>query len=108
MSFNVQRHLVCEIHVAIKWVIYFSAALFVTRIHTALLSILRTRGAQQGSVPMVTGTAAREYALRQSGRRQPDANVFRRLEQRLRETGSGTPTAHMRENLSAECSDVSQ
>jgi hypothetical protein len=39
------------------------------------------------------GTAAREYALRYSGGRHPDANVFRRLEQRLRETGSVTPTA---------------
>jgi hypothetical protein len=38
------------------------------------------------------GTAAREYALRYPGRRHPDANVFR-LEQRLRETGSVTPTA---------------
>jgi hypothetical protein len=39
------------------------------------------------------GTAAREYALRYPGRRHPDANVFRRLEQGLRETGSVTPTA---------------
>jgi hypothetical protein len=39
------------------------------------------------------GTAAREYVLRYPGRRHPDANVFRRLEQRLRETGSVTPTA---------------
>jgi len=41
------------------------------------------------------GTAAREYALRYLGRRHPDANVFRRLEQRLRETGSVNPTAHV-------------
>jgi hypothetical protein len=39
------------------------------------------------------GTAARKYALRYPGRRHPDANVFRRLEQCLRETGSVTPTA---------------
>jgi hypothetical protein len=39
------------------------------------------------------GTAAREYALRYPGRHHPDANVFRRLEQRLRETGSVTPVA---------------
>jgi hypothetical protein len=39
------------------------------------------------------GTAAREYALRYPGRRHPDANVFRRLEQRFRETGSVTTTA---------------
>jgi hypothetical protein len=38
------------------------------------------------------GTAAREYALRYPGRRRLDANAFRRLEQRLRETGSVTPT----------------
>jgi hypothetical protein len=39
------------------------------------------------------GTAAREYAIRYTGRRHPDANLFRRLQQRLRETGSVTPTA---------------
>jgi hypothetical protein len=39
------------------------------------------------------GTAAREYAVRYPGRRHPDANVFRRLEQRLHETGRVTPTA---------------
>jgi hypothetical protein len=39
------------------------------------------------------GTAAREYALHYPGRCHPDANVFRRLAQRLRETGSVTPTA---------------
>jgi hypothetical protein len=38
------------------------------------------------------GTAAREYALCYPGRRHPDADVFRRLEQRLYETGSVTPT----------------
>jgi hypothetical protein len=38
------------------------------------------------------GTAAQEYALRYPGRRHPDTNVFRRLEQRLLETGSVTPT----------------
>jgi hypothetical protein len=41
------------------------------------------------------GTAARECALRYPGRRHPDANVFRRLEQRLRETGRVTSTAHV-------------
>jgi hypothetical protein len=39
------------------------------------------------------GTAAREYVLHYPGRRHPDANVFQRLEQRLRKTGSVTPTA---------------
>jgi hypothetical protein len=39
------------------------------------------------------GTAAREYALRYSDRRHPDANVFRRLERRLHETGNVTPKA---------------
>jgi hypothetical protein len=39
------------------------------------------------------GTAARQYAIRYPGRRHPDANEFRRLEQRLRETGSVTPAA---------------
>jgi hypothetical protein len=33
------------------------------------------------------------YALRHLGRRHPSVNVFRLLEQRLRETGSVTPTA---------------
>jgi hypothetical protein len=32
------------------------------------------------------GTAAREHLLCHLGRRHPDANVFRRLEQRLRQT----------------------
>lgn len=39
------------------------------------------------------GTAARN-ALSYPGRRHPDANLFRRLEQRLRETESVAPTAH--------------
>jgi hypothetical protein len=36
------------------------------------------------------GTATREYGLHYFGRCHPDA-VFRRLEQRLRETGNVTP-----------------
>jgi hypothetical protein len=39
------------------------------------------------------GTAASEYALNYLGRRYTHANVFMRLEQRLREKGSLTPTA---------------
>jgi hypothetical protein len=39
-----------------------------------------------GACNCQAGTAAREYALRYPGRRHPDASVFRRLEQRLRET----------------------
>jgi hypothetical protein len=46
-----------------------------------------------GAINSQAGTAAWEYALRYPGRRHPDANVFRRFEQRLRETGSVTPTA---------------
>jgi hypothetical protein len=41
------------------------------------------------------GTAARECAPRYARPRYPDANVFLRLEQRLRETGSVTPTTHV-------------
>lgn len=41
------------------------------------------------------GTDAQEHWLCHPGRRHPDANVFRRLEQRLRETGPVTPTAHV-------------
>jgi hypothetical protein len=41
------------------------------------------------------GTDSWEYALRYPCRRHPDANMFRRLEQRLRDTGSVTPTALM-------------
>jgi hypothetical protein len=41
------------------------------------------------------GTAALEYALRYLVRRHPDANAFRRLEQRLRDTGSVTPRANV-------------
>jgi hypothetical protein len=37
------------------------------------------------------GAAAQKFALLYSGRRHPDANVFRRLEQRLLET----PTAQV-------------
>jgi hypothetical protein len=47
----------------------------------------------QGACNTEDRTAAREYALRHLGWRHPDANVFRLLEQRLRETGSVTPTA---------------
>jgi hypothetical protein len=39
------------------------------------------------------GSAAPEFALHYPCRRHPDANAFRRLEQRLRETGSVTHTA---------------
>jgi hypothetical protein len=38
-------------------------------------------------------TAAWQYALHYPGRRHTDANVFRRLKQRLRETGGVTPMA---------------
>jgi hypothetical protein len=38
-----------------------------------------------------TGTAAWENTLRNLGRRHPDANVFQRLEQRLRQTASAKP-----------------
>jgi hypothetical protein len=41
------------------------------------------------------GTAARERSLRYPGRRDPNADVFRRLKQRVSETGSVTPTAHV-------------
>jgi hypothetical protein len=46
-----------------------------------------------GACNSQAGTAARECVLRYPGRRHPHANLFRRLEQRLRETGSVTPTA---------------
>jgi hypothetical protein len=39
------------------------------------------------------GTAALEYALGYPLRRHPETDVFRRLEQRLRERRSATPTA---------------
>jgi hypothetical protein len=41
------------------------------------------------------GTAVREYAQRYPGRRHPDANVFRQLEQCLRETVHVTPMVHV-------------
>lgn len=37
----------------------------------------------------------REYVLHYRGRRHPDPNVFRLLEQRLRDIGRVTPTAHV-------------
>lgn len=48
-----------------------------------------------GTRKSLVGITAWEYALRYLGRSHPDAYVFRRLEQRLRETRSATPTAHM-------------
>jgi hypothetical protein len=48
-----------------------------------------------GTCSSRAGTVAREHTLRYSGQRHPDANVFRRLEQCLLETGSVTPTAHV-------------
>jgi hypothetical protein len=51
------------------------------------------------SVPSRADAAALEYELRSSGRRHPDTNVFRRLEQRLRKAGSVTITA----NVNADC-----
>jgi hypothetical protein len=57
--------------------------------HDEYCDMLLTLGAYNSRA----GIVAREYALRYPGRRHPDADVFRRLEQRLRETGSATPTA---------------
>jgi hypothetical protein len=48
-----------------------------------------------GTCSSLAGTAARECALRYAGRRLPDANVFRRLEKRLRETEIITLTAYV-------------
>jgi hypothetical protein len=41
------------------------------------------------------GTTAQEYALHCPALRHPDANVFRRLQQSLRETGSVTRKARV-------------
>jgi hypothetical protein len=41
------------------------------------------------------GTAAQACTLRALALCPPDANDFRQFEQRLRETGSVTPTAHV-------------
>ena len=40
---------------------------------------------------------AREYASRYPSRRHPNANVIRRLDDRLRNTGSVLPTNHLRD-----------
>jgi hypothetical protein len=57
--------------------------------HDEYCDMLLTLGARNSRA----GTAAREYKLCYPGRRHSNANMFRRLEQRLRETGSVTPTA---------------
>lgn len=44
-----------------------------------------------GAMDGVAAAAAREYAARYPGRRHPDANVIRRVEARLRETGQLMP-----------------
>jgi hypothetical protein len=41
------------------------------------------------------GTAALEYVLRHPGRRHQDINMFRRLKQRLGDTGCAAPMAHV-------------
>jgi hypothetical protein len=42
-----------------------------------------------------TVAAAQGYVLCSSGRRHPNASVFRRLEQRLCETDTAIPTIHV-------------
>jgi hypothetical protein len=91
-------------------VTYFSS---VTTTHSALSGVLKTHNTEQESVVVRrswntkttntetcycnsrTSTAAREDALRYPARHNPDVNVLRGLEQRLRETESVTPTAHV-------------
>jgi hypothetical protein len=85
---------------------YFSAVIFVTTI----LSVVRcTHGRSWqwsndeycdmfltlGTCSSRAGTAALEYVLLCPGWRHPDANVFPRLEQRSRETGTVSPTEHL-------------
>jgi hypothetical protein len=43
----------------------------------------------------ISPAAAQEYKLRYPSLRDPDVNVFRRLEGRLRETGNVTSTARV-------------
>jgi hypothetical protein len=83
---------------------HISAALSV-RTKSALLGALETQSRQRGSVvierswdtqttiaatrpwpPVEIGTAALDYLVCHPGRRRQDADVFRRLQQRLRET----------------------
>jgi hypothetical protein len=40
------------------------------------------------------GDATKEYPVRNSSRRLPDAKVFRRLEKRVAETVGATPASH--------------
>jgi hypothetical protein len=109
------RRLVFEIHVTVKWgntpqQCYLSRR-YIKRIvgstqdtqctaglscdrmimeytHDEYRHMLLTLGACNSRA----GTDAREYAVRYPGWRHPDANVFRRLEQRLHVTGSVTST----------------
>lgn len=48
-----------------------------------------------GTCNIRTSAAAREYALRSSGRRHPNISVFRQLEQRLCETDTVISTTHV-------------
>jgi hypothetical protein len=54
------------------------------------------------------GTAAGEYALRYFGRRHPDATVFRRSEQRLRETEKCKTYGMCECRSSTDCTDTRQ
>jgi hypothetical protein len=91
---------------------HFPAVLFIRKTHSALLGVLKTHSVQQGSVVIelsgntqTTNISTSSYPsvpatvklvlLRYPGRRHPDADMFRRLEQRLRETGSVTRSAHV-------------
>jgi hypothetical protein len=81
-------------------VTYLSAVLHVMATLCALIGVRKTQCAAGGELCDMlstlgtcngrSGTAARECMLRYPGRRHPDANVFRRFEQRLRETGRDT------------------
>lgn len=111
---HILRRYVFETHVTVK---YFSAVSFITTTRSVLLGVQQRQRAQQGPV-LTEGSwnkhkantatcssyrylqqhswyAAWEYAIRDPGRRPPDVNMFRSLDQRLHRTGNITPTTHV-------------
>ena len=85
---SVQRRLVFETHVTVRrGNALLSSACQDARTHS-VHNTIQTRPNDRR-----IHNSARKFALRSSRRRHPDANIFRRLQQRLRETWIVTPTA---------------
>jgi hypothetical protein len=82
----------CTAEISCDWMI-------IEYIHDEYFNMHLTMGTCNGRA----GTTAREYVLHYPGRRHPDANVFRRLEHSLHETGSVTSMAHVNAGRPRTC-----